>query len=1013
MKTTLHICAVVLASTLLVPPEATAARGGDGTRGFTFVDPCASGPTVEQCQDPAWLNKGCGLQEKQRLENDPANAHCAAHCDDLEPTLAACESDVWISSACGQLEAPRWLAFRAAQIAHDGGDPGVSADDLSALEADSQCATAAIGEAPVSTQAEVVLPEGIADDDGRRVVNKGHYGREGQYYIGGTSHYQGHVMREWTRASSDAPGNEGGSGWFTPALADALARMSWDDNGVAVASCREYVYERFYDYSLFEDAIMGAGDDYRAIFEVAYDDGIEQVRFDKRTRTSRTTRRVPRSAIGTRGIDGTPQMARDNALLEPQITFPGGMRPKSSLYRIGLITAEERADAQAAYDLRVAEDQSAHHFQGSCGSTLDGPVFCDATLYQDLLDGADIAHPETWAYHKQMSDDLQAAGFLDEELARGDQRVQDFEQLLFRRSRAVKAIVLWWKAVADEGEAQLPDEMAEVLFDPSVQMGVLAGDPISSRLADQRGVRLRQVDANTMGVQSAPSPDMQWQGEGQVMFAMQAGEPQQSAWAVPPPSHDLLAEEPGLMTPEYLEMLWRRLHRVDAEIEQALLDARDAGCIEADAVTPCDWSPRLFAQRVVELYGAEREEAYQHCSENIPEGFARLAEHNMAVQHEGQQHFPRIEVGGALSTCFLDAAGAMTTQTNDCEDCNDWTQSTTHVERYFRCMDAQKQLILDIVLEVLGKDAITADRKLKLQGSSGDSTRLGNDNFNITSAYGFGWALGEFQSFADSAGTGDRCLLRPEAYAHFDVDATALFFSKNLVHAAAHARLGDAAGGDGLALPASVDPNRLEVELLGIEVVGADMDLGWDDGFNLVQDEWSEGGTMISAGATFTIGFIPVTISGGVAGRIGVEYTVDFDVPAAAQATCDLFALTGKVSPYAGIEAFASATVNALVAEAGVKVYLTLLRIDLPFTVGLTLALDGLDQLSLRMTSSLDLVVSFLSGRVAAYLRVLWEEWEATIFSWNGPRFTKNLMATELEMPIMSLKAAAEALDDM
>ena len=1004
-----HICAVALASSLLVPPDASAAEVGGGFEPG-MIDVCAGGPTVAECQDPDWLtNDGCGRAERQRLEDDPHTAHCVAHCSGLAPTVDQCEDDSWMSSACGRLEAPRWLAYRDAESRHQANPRAVSVGTLDRLRADSQCATATHGLAPVGVQQEVLLPDNVADDDGRRVVNKGHYGREGQRFIGGTSHYQGHVSREWTRASSDAPGDEGG-GVFGPGLADALARLAWDDNGVAVASCREYVYERYYDYSLFEDAIMGLGDDYRSIFQVAYDEGAVRRMGDRRD-AEPDLRAVPLSAIGTRGIAGEPQAARDDTLLEPQIAFPGEVQPKNGLYRVGLLDAQDRADARATYDAAVAIGDGAR-FQGSCGSALAGPVFCDDTLYQDLIDGAAVTHVESWAWHKQMSDDLQAAGFLDEELAQGEQRVDDFEQLLFRRARVVGDILAWWRGKQAEIEAQIPDEVADALFDPSVQMQLMAGDPVSAQLADQRAARLTRTDVGAMGAQTEAAPNVGWGG---VMYAWQPSGPTYTAYpAIAPDPTGALATQAGVGSQAHLEALHTRLYRIDAEIEQALLDARAAGCLDADAPTRCDWSPRRFAQRVLALYGPEREEDYAHCLANTPEGFARLDAHHMGVTDGGLASFPRIEVDGVLQTCFVDADGALTHETTDCADCNRWTRSTRAVEQYFRCLDAQKQLILDIVLDTLGQDAITADRKLKLQGSTGESTMLGDDNFNITSSYGFGWAIGEFSAYA----TGDdRCDLRPEAYAHFDVDATALFFSQNLVHAAAHARIvepaADAGEHDRLALPAGVDPNRLEVELLGVEVVGADLDLGWSDGFNIVRDEWSEGGTLVSAGATFTIGFVPVTIAGGVAGRIGVEYTVDFEVPFAAQQTCDLFALTAKVSPYAAVEGFASATVNAVIAEAGVKVYLTLLRIDLPFDVSLTLALDAHDQLALRMASNLDLVVSFLSGRVAAYLRLLWEEWEATLFAWNGPRFAKNLMAVELQMPIVSLKGAFQALQNM
>jgi hypothetical protein len=50
---------------------------------------------------------------------------------------------------------------------------------------------------------------------------------------------------------------------------------AWEENGKQVGSCQEFVYEKNYDYSRFEDRVGAFGPDFRAIFQAAYaDDGI-------------------------------------------------------------------------------------------------------------------------------------------------------------------------------------------------------------------------------------------------------------------------------------------------------------------------------------------------------------------------------------------------------------------------------------------------------------------------------------------------------------------------------------------------------------------------------------------------------------------------------------------------------------------------------------------------------------------------------------------------------------------
>ncbi|RKH48384.1 hypothetical protein D7X12_00140 [Corallococcus sicarius] len=50
----------------------------------------------------------------------------------------------------------------------------------------------------------------------------------------------------------------------------AEQRKGWDDNETLARSCQEYVHEKHYDYSRFEQEAGQFGDDYRALFTAAY-----------------------------------------------------------------------------------------------------------------------------------------------------------------------------------------------------------------------------------------------------------------------------------------------------------------------------------------------------------------------------------------------------------------------------------------------------------------------------------------------------------------------------------------------------------------------------------------------------------------------------------------------------------------------------------------------------------------------------------------------------------------------
>ncbi len=70
-------------------------------------------------------------------------------------------------------------------------------------------------------------------------------------------------------------------------------REAWEANGDRVESCREYVYEKYYDYTRFEDAVAGRRDDPGYIAEVAFGDPADP------------------TAIGSRVLNGDTLKMRD------------------------------------------------------------------------------------------------------------------------------------------------------------------------------------------------------------------------------------------------------------------------------------------------------------------------------------------------------------------------------------------------------------------------------------------------------------------------------------------------------------------------------------------------------------------------------------------------------------------------------------------------------------------------------------------------------------------------------
>lgn len=82
--------------------------------------------------------------------------------------------------------------------------------------------------------------------------------------------------------------SDGGYNWAL--FGHRLRRARWEDNGNAVESCAEYVHERWYDYSTWEDDAARLGDDWRAIHDLAWDSGVLDARLYSRDRNHRFDR---------------------------------------------------------------------------------------------------------------------------------------------------------------------------------------------------------------------------------------------------------------------------------------------------------------------------------------------------------------------------------------------------------------------------------------------------------------------------------------------------------------------------------------------------------------------------------------------------------------------------------------------------------------------------------------------------------------------------------------------------
>ncbi len=1062
-----------------------------------------------------------GICGEETLQATLAGQGCTAQCEAAEPGLDAdtCTDSQWLGSICGGVERMAWDEDVAALGALREQDPAAL---LPEAEASSTCFLLTQGLDVPRTERERLVPgcAAVALDPGeeplpcndledagqRRPASVIEYGREGQTYEGLGTFYYGARARHWTLASRTT-----GPAPLSPDLLAAAARAAWQANGTTVESCAEYVYEKYYDYSLYEDRVEALGGDYRAAYEAAFEGSppadYEPPSQEKaagvfgRSRAAAIRRQggferlspaaglssgltpgdlihfPPAHALGSKGMYELPLRARDGALLQPQVSLSSARQPRNIFFAIDRVGTPEPWD-------NLDEMWQV----GACGIASSAVTICDPDLAEQLnliYAAPDAEVIKDWGWHKRKSEALAAEGFLDEELEGFEQRKEHFARLLARRRQIIRDI-----GRLLEFPLEIPEEASPAVFDPNIYVNPAPVDAISFMLTRQVEKRAALLQPNAVGVSEAQAGVGQLRAQSLATVArlsldrLPFGQSEQFARGggeeAPPPNaggqragparaatprarlaaaHDYsrapsaraLARDIYEIDP--LRVLLRALAAVDGDIEAALRIAVDSGCLETGEANPCDWSPKLFAQEVLDRYTAEREVDFRSCNEVTGGDVRATAGASVQVQRGAgenvEYHYPTIpsmapgaypnppiacyvEADGTLpwaeglapgsySNSVLIEGGQLIQDPNFLPGVNQWNRSTSHLDQYFRCQVPYARMKLESLEESFGDaDFIQTDAAgcvtVRLVDQQGERVDEGSDDIGARVAYGFGWAIGKFQQYVGGEILG--CDLSPEMYGFLDVAGKILGKEFALVDTSVHAQVGDETEFD--PQPGQGDLEGVRRERLHISVilldqlldefpVDAELDLGNGE-WNVIADDVSYSKTFFEAGATFTIVFVPVTVSAGVAGKIGFRYSLDVLIPVEQQVgQCDLARLDGIFEPYLGIDGFATAAVNLLIVEIGVKISLTIVSLSLPFTSYLKLAFDG-DAIQLGAGLELDLVLGMLSGYFALFLDTLWETYEWPLFRWDGLRFATNLFDVEASVDLLDIKDAVQTL---
>jgi hypothetical protein len=396
---------------------------------------------------------------------------------------------------------------------------------------------------------------------------------------------------------------------------------------------------------------------------------------------------------------------------------------------------------------------------------------------------------------------------------------------------------------------------------------------------------------------------------------------------------------------------------IDQKILAALQEADSWGCLEP-AGGWCDWRPKAFLDAVMSRVRSAEEDDFKRCMDHTQND---LSNNNSTFQATWRGAFE------GVSTTLQPASDPV------------------QLELWMNAMD---QWIADQQFPV---DPNTGQPYL---GGSAppDSVHLGNSMFGVTFGYDSGFSV---DNYLVKNGK-DYC----DANVHVSGKVSASVHLLGSSDFEIVSATGSIATNGGTAT-ASEDFRVLgNVVYAPVEQSNVNFDVALEQ-----HDEQS----FVSTGALIPILFVPVWVQAGVAG--GVGYTGNLGMSAMSRNCRDgngalllpvenrsigLHA-KGTFSPYVNLDAWASASVDVYVFEAGVKGDLTLIRLGLPLTVDVAVAGTGED-VTIDATASLDLDVQALNGSVSWFLHAPWPagDSEGTLVSWEGIHKTHNLFSSNL-----------------
>jgi hypothetical protein len=961
-------------------------------------------PTAAQCNSSAYARANPALVAA--ADTNYSQSVCRATCEaGLVFDTNKCDSDDFYASLCGHIEAAKLRSVsplvrttarcKTTIEARAGGTPTANAaralPTTQALGPD-QAIAVAVNETASGATANAL--------GNRRLMN---YGRNHKTTASMTSSLAGR-----NAALSAEKGLKHAAN--TPAPVSA-AHVRWTNQAqsgnLAIESCEEYAWARSFTFSLVEDLMAAKGANPVAQAAALYASVNNQPAATAILASAivdANQKVVDTGGSFYRSADGSP------VLFGELLT---GRRPKNEL--VGLSVAPVPLVNVQLGGLNLRPDllqPSGFINQARPLAKVSAITISDQTLLADMLAVRDVTYDNSaLANRTWVNQTVTVAGDAE------------FRARLLKMKRNILSLVNERSAVVEEYEAELKSHLKTCEFndpvenmEPPVEVNLnplwdprtVMNGPAETLLAQTELLRNdpASIDAGTAaprGLRCVP---------GAVVWGVE----------------DYLAWLDRDEARAFMGGIARRLIALDIAIEAELQRARAAGCFATDRpMNRCDWDAESFMVEVRRVIGIDRGADYGVCVDTlgsanflnpdtgVPVAGSTIAMNN-ATGFKYHQMNDDCTQDQALTTVWIQNEqndGTLTVgKTFECgtKGGAGYAESPKMLRTMLRCeaalAQAQQAAAEQLracgeasarALDAAGIDWNATTNTIKERGNSNgsfaDGFDEGSDLFGASMRFTNAWSVSGLGQNNDAAHLNTACSLRPSMTNTFNAKASVFGSSFTLADAATSVRIDD---------NRNTNLGNSSVVVMGQEFVTVPAARAANT-FNIVAADAVAGPyDLVSLSMTFAVGFVPLTVAGGATGQLGVDYRFGDD----GAASCDGgdFSVSNSLRPHAKVDAYASASINLAIVEAGIKGVVNLIDLSLP--LGGTLSAEGG---LFAVDNAVRQTLTALSGYLAAFVEVdYWIDsvyFEVPLFSWEGIKSVETLHADRVgEITIPGLR---------